>query len=302
MAEFYLGIDVGWSKKSDTTGLCLVTLDQDGFRWECRNTGTPQARRQKDLKQLIGRDTVLNGVGIDGQLARKLESVNHFRAAEALLTGETGNKFRDRIYTIPTTTMDGQCLHHHATKLANLVRELRDENYLGLAQGNHLDRIHKYRIVEAYPTAFLAFLLADKDFQTIEGRGARPFWGRAVDQGYLSDLIRLLLPGLQLDDLDENLRQIGNRTVSEGHQRDAFVCALAAMCVSKSMYVAVGDPKYGDIILPPREVWGCDSTGRSHWAEIELQQSMDFFLNRFKPRAINSGVSWELIVGNEDRQ
>lgn len=302
MAECYLGIDVGWSKKRDTTGLCLITLDQDGFRLECRNTGTPQARRRKDLKELIERGTVLNGVGIDGQLAGKLEPVNHFRAAEALLTGETGNKFRDRIGTIPTNSEDGQSLHHHATKLAELVLELRDNQHLNLLDADHPNPVHRSRIVEAYPTVFLAFLLADEDFQTIEGRGARPFWGRAVDQGYLSALVRLLLPGLQLDDLDENLRQIMNRTNSDGHQRDAFVCALAAMCVSKSMYVAVGDPKYGDIILPPREVWGRDSTGRSHWAEIELQQSMDFFLNRFKPRAINSGVSWELIVVNEDRQ
>ena len=288
MAEHYLGIDVGWSAKADTTGLCLITLDQDGLRWKCRNTGTPQARRRKDLKELIERDTVLNGVGIDGHLAGGLEPVNHYRAADALLTGGTGNIFGERIYTMPTTSSDSQSLHHHATKLANLVLELREQSYLGLADASHWDSIHKYRIVEAFPSAFLAFLLSDEDFQETKGKSAKAYWGKAVRRGYLRELIQLLLPDCQLKDLDKDLRQMKNRNGQYGHQRDAFICALTAMCVANHKYVAVGDSEYGDIMLPPRKAWGYDATGQHRWAETALKESKNFFFNQPQPR-VNDG-------------
>ena len=62
MAEYYLGIDVGYSQKKDTTGLCLITLEHDNLWWNCRNTGTEEDRRMADLKELIPCGATLEGV------------------------------------------------------------------------------------------------------------------------------------------------------------------------------------------------------------------------------------------------
>ena len=295
MPEYYLGIDTGWSVRDDTTGLCLITLDQNRIRWECRNTGVREDRRRRDLTELIEPGTVLNGVGIDGQLAWKLNLIDHYRAADALLTEGI---FNDRFVTQATNGRNdgsfGPDLHRHTTRLAKLVLKLSIEGSLNLVYADHPDPVHEYRIVEAFPAAFLAFLLPDEDFQTIQGKGAYAFWGSMVDQGYLSALAMLLLPGIQLDDLDERLSRITNQ-----HLRDAFACALTAMCVAKNNYVAAGDPEYGDIILPPHEVWGYDIIGQHRWAETTLRENVivvnqneENCLNHEKARVIRNGRQW----------
>ena len=38
MPQCFLGIDVGYSRRRPTTGLCLITIDQDRFQWQCHNT------------------------------------------------------------------------------------------------------------------------------------------------------------------------------------------------------------------------------------------------------------------------
>ena len=86
MPEYYLGIDVGWSLSNASTGLCLIKLDQDQLSWECRNSTSDDHERRLDLQSLIPRDAHLNGVGIDGPLVHCLAQVNHYRAADALLS------------------------------------------------------------------------------------------------------------------------------------------------------------------------------------------------------------------------
>ena len=298
MPEHYLGIDVGWSRRHATTGLCLITLDPDGFQWECRNSTTSEDERKDDLRSLIHNGTALTGVGIDGQLAGGLVAVDHYRAAEALLNDDANGVFEGRCNPWGTDdNQKGQPLHHHATELANLVLELKRNEHLNIDCANHLDQIHKYRIVEAHPTAFLAFLLADCDYP-VERRWNQPrsdaYWEIVVQKGYLQDLIQQLAPECPLDGLDERLSQIRNHD-----RRDAFVCALTAMCVSKQQYVAVGDPRYGDIVLTPFESWGRGPDGEPTWAEIPLREAVIAVLvngdnnpNHSDARVICNGCQW----------
>jgi hypothetical protein len=299
MPEYYLGIDTGWSVNGDTTGLCLITLDQNRIRWKCCNTGSREDRRREDLKKLIERGTILNAVGIDGQLTWGLKLIDHYRAADALLTdGAFNTRFTTQATDGRNDHSFGPDLHRHTTRLAKLVLKLSIEGCLNLVYADHPDPLHEYRIVEAFPSAFLAFLLPDEDFQTIQGRGAYAFWESVVDRGYLSALIQLLLPEFQLGDLDVHLRQIENQG-RDGHRRDAFVCALTAMCVAKNKYVAVGDPEYGDIMLPPRNAWGYDATGQHRWAETALRNNVGVVsrnegnhLQHDEARVIRNGRQW----------
>ena len=118
MPEYYLGIDVGYSQRRPTTGLCLLTIDQSILRWRCYNTGTKEHQRLKDLRSLVPKGTSLAGVGIDGPLVRDLKIVDRYRSADALLSR---GSFQSRGKPGPTNSPTGRDLHAHATKLAMLV-------------------------------------------------------------------------------------------------------------------------------------------------------------------------------------
>ena len=254
MPEYYLGIDVGFTNSGATTGLCLITVEQNCLRWECRNSTTDEGERLQDLNSLITDPQVLNGAGIDGPLHPEGEPLTHYRAAEALLTGGTNYVFKTRCQ--PARTPNCQDLHRHARALAHLV----------------LERQPAARIVEAFPDAFLAFLLADADFQNLPdgepgGKKSDRYWQAAVTNSYLQALIGHLGLALQpAQPLD---------SIMDTDRRAAFVCALTALCVSRGKYVAVGDPTYGDFHLPPAEVWGREANGHTRWAETPLQNKVD---------------------------
>jgi hypothetical protein len=103
----------------------------------------------------------------------------------------------------------------------------------------------------------------------------------------LHKLIEHLAPGSRLE------KRLAS--ITDHDHRAAVICALSAMCVAKEKFVAVGDPRYGDIMLPPQKVWGCDSTGQSRWAETALQESVTCLVNLPKPRVIG-----DVIARNED--
>ena len=301
MPEYYLGIDFGYSERKPTTGLCLITLDQDRLLWECRNTTIDEGARMEALRALTQNVGVLNGVGIDGPLVPGIEPrqglVKHYRAAEALLSRRA---FRGRCQPGQTNSGNGQHLHRHATELANLVLRLHEEGCLELAKAIHPDRIHRYRIIEAFPTAFLAFLLSEQSFpleEQIDRDKSDIYWEIAVrnplllaligdlDPECLPNLMRTLAERLSarrysyLRALIEHLAPGRNLTrsleyiISHDH-RAAFICALSAMCVSQGGYAAVGAPMCGDFILPPVRFWGDDAQRRGSWAEPVLQANV----------------------------
>ncbi len=268
MAEHYLGIDVGHSKSRPTTGLCLITIRHSHFLWRCCNTGTQESQRLEDIRRMVPAGATLAAVGIDGPLASNLDFVNCHRAADSLLTRGC---FQFRCKPGSTKSRRGQPLHRHATKLANLVIGLRDNGCLHLSNASHPEPVHQSRIVEAFPTAFLAFLIPEnleEDFPSgkLERTKSDAFYKIAVREGYLRHLIKTLAPQ---SNLDHCLNSIKNHD-----HRAAFVCALAALCAAKNKYVAVGDPKHGYIFLPPSEVWGLESGSQSCWAETTLRQNM----------------------------
>lgn len=193
MPEYYLGIDVGYSNSRPTTGLCLLTIDQTNFRWSnCHNTGSGDSERREALRSLVPKGTSLAGVGIDGPLTSHLNVVKHYRSADALLSR---GLFQKRGKPGQTNSGTGKRLHEHATRLAKLVLSLETEEYLYVQDATHSDAIHENRIVEVFPTAFLAVLLSDTDFTAISnrfqheriprGKKSDEFWKKAVKEGYL---------------------------------------------------------------------------------------------------------------------
>ena len=266
MTEYYLGIDVGYAADHDTTGLCLITVDQANFNWICLNTGTDSNQRLNDLRNLIPRGTTLSGVGLDGPVVHGLQLVNYYRSAEALLSR---GAFRGRCQPGQTSSGNGQNLHRHATQLAKLVLQLQVDGYLIIAGANHLEAIHHHRIVEAFPNAFLAFLLSLHEIPLAIPRDQRSdrYWAIAVRNSYLHSLIGLLAPRRRMANDLANVRDHDHRA--------AFICALSAMCVARDTYVSVGTRGSGDIILPPQAVWRADAAGQVSWAEPTLRANVN---------------------------
>ena len=267
MPEFCLGFDVGYSQRRRSTGLCLITVDQASFTWVCCNTGTDNDARRNALRELVPCGTNLSGVGIDGPLVQGLGEVNCYRPAEALLNR---GRFQGRCNPASSYSRNGpRSLHNHANELANLVLGLKEEGHLRLDEAIHPHRIHQYRIVEAFPTAFLAFLLPENEIPRKIPRAKKSdrYWEIAVERQYLHCLIERLAPGRRLDgDLGQ---------ISDHDHRAAFVCALTAMCVERNQYVSVGNPEYGDIVLPPREVWQAQAHGQDSWAKTALRDNVN---------------------------
>ena len=265
MTECFLGIDVGYSGHRPTTGLCLITIDEDRFRWECCNTGTEVARRQKSLQELLPAEANLVAVGIDGPLASGLQTINRYRVADALLSR---GLFQSRCKPGATNSRTGQDLHLHANALARLVMELRGIN---LSPANHPGHVHDSAILEVFPTAFLAVLLNDVEIDANKKQFGRKksdgYWKLAVRQGSLRRLVQALAPQRQLD---QSLDSITNHD-----HRAAFVCALAALCLAKNRYVSVGDHEDGNIVLPPKDHWWVDGVSQKKWAWEVLKSNVE---------------------------
>ena len=285
MPEYYLGIDVGYSQRRPTTGLCLITVDHAHLRWSDRhNTGTEEDRRLRDLKSLVPKDTSLAGVGIDGPLARDLKVVDHYRSADALLSR---GPFQKRCKPGQTDSGTGKRLHEHATKLAKLVLSLRDEKCLDLHDATHPDHIHEARILEVFPTSFLAVLLSEQDFSELQtpiprGKKSDAFWKKAVREGYLKHLVETLAPQKSLETPLESTKNHDHRA--------AFICALAALCVAKNQYVAVGDPEDGHIMLPPFQLW-------QPWARDALHRNIETMgknsSDHKNAQVLSNGIPWD---------
>ena len=286
MTEHYLGIDVGFSANKATTGLCLLTIDQNSVSWRCQNTWTDETRRKQALRALVPAGTTLAGVGIDGPLASGLTCVQHYRSAEALLTR---GAFQTRGKPGQTSSPTGQRLHKHATALAKMALDLEQVSIL---PATHPDAIHEKRIAEAFPTAFLSVLLPEGSFSSTDPRVKSDlYWMRALETGGLHDLLtQTLTPGLVLDEPMDS--------ISHHDARAALLCALVAVCVERGRYVAVGDSIDGDIILPPFELWGrASGDGGVPWAQPILRSNLATVRqgagNHAKARIVSDGVVWE---------
>lgn len=259
-----LGIDVGWSLKKPTTGLCLIKWSNQGIDVCCCQTGTNKDDRLKKLDQLTGGRKLLC-VAIDGPLIPKLGITTEYRAAEALLSR---GKFQKRGKPAPTNGKLGQILHKQATELAKLAINTQD-----IASATYPYRIHEKAVVEAFPNAFLAVLHPDKEFPSKPKAHRR--WTDMLFPRLKYEIAQLL--GALLPQHNFNLDHI------QGHEVIAsFLCALTALCVVFNQCVAVGDRSLGYIVLPPLEFWGASTTGSSQWAGDALGDNWTSVRARFR--------------------
>ena len=286
MPEHYLGIDVGYSESRRTTGLCLITIDQTSLQWRCCNTGTEESEPWEDLRSLVPKGTSLAGVGIDGPLARNLKIVDRYRSADALLSR---GRFQRRGKPGPTNSPTGRDLHTHATKLAKLVISLQTEAYLDIQSANHPDPIYEARILEVFPTSFLAVLLTDADHTAVadqyahskvpRGKKSDKFWEKAIEMRALHCLVQTLT----------GFKPEGLEAITDHDHRAGFICALAALCVARSQYVAAGDPEDGHIVLPPiLQPWAEDSLRKNLGSVRRLGR----YHNHDKAQVICNGIPW----------
>jgi len=260
-----LGIDVGWSTKKPTTGLCLIEWANWEISLRCCKARADEDDCHTKLNQLVQGRRLL-AVGIDGPLIPKLESVNEYRPVEALLSR---SKFQRRGKPGPTNGGNGQELHKQATQLAKLV-----VNTQNVDPATYHYKIHKKAVVEAFPNAFLAVLHPDKGFPSKPktSRNWTDILFPLVKQE-LWQLLKVLLPqnkpNFSLGDI-------------QGHEEiAAFLCALTALCAATAQGVAVGDQRLGYITLPPLELWGESVGGDDKWASEALRNNLASVRHQF---------------------
>ena len=233
------------------------------------------------------KDTSLVGVGIDGPLARNLNKVNRYRSADALLSR---GHFQRRGKPGPTNSPTGRDLHAHATKLAMLVLNLQSEGYFDLQDADHPDHIHEACILEVFPTSFLAVLLTDADHTAVadqyahskvpRGMKSDKFWEKAIEMRALQCLVQTLT----------GFKPEGLESIKDHDHRAAFICALAALCVAKNQYVAVGDPEDGHIVLPPiLQPWAEDSLRKN----VGSVRKLGKYSNHDMAQVILNGSLWD---------
>ncbi|MDQ7838931.1 MAG: DUF429 domain-containing protein [Thermodesulfobacteriota bacterium] len=253
-----LGIDVGFSAKSATTGLCLLSWDTNSMKISFVRTRTGSVDRRRDIRALVGSAQLL-AVAIDGPLVRGLQRISHYRAAEALLSRSVLQK---RGKPGQTNSPVGQQLHAHATELAEIVL-----TECAVDAAAHYQAIHERCIVEAFPNMFLAAGVPEAELPSLRRNASDAYWrGLVVQSGRLLQLMGSLLPGRK--------PSCELCTFINHEDRAAFVCALSALSVLSQRHVAVGDPYDGDIILPPRIWWGKASIGTNPWMEVVLRDNL----------------------------
>ncbi|MBA7599670.1 hypothetical protein ES703_06707 [subsurface metagenome] len=258
-----LGIDVGWSLKKPTTGLCLIEWSNQEIDVRCCQARADEDDRLRKLGQLTEGKKLL-GVGIDGPLIPKLELTTQYRAAEALLSR---GKFQQRGKPGPTNGKIGQVLHKQTTELAKLAIKTQD-----IAFAMYPYRIHQKAVVEAFPNAFLAVLHLDKEFPPQSQVKRR--WTDMLFPRVKCEIVQLL--GTLLPQHNFDLDHI------QGHEVIAsFLCALTALCVVVGQCVAVGDRRLGYIVLPPLEFWGDSTVGSSKWARDTLRDNWPIVRQQF---------------------
>ena len=262
--ESVLGIDVGFSEKLPTTCFCLLQYDSQTIRFRFRLAGVGLEERRNALHALVTPQSKLNAVAIDGPLTHGLRIVDHYRAAEALLSlGE----FQRRGKPGQTSSPTGKQLHRHATQLAGLVLQETRAGHLQIEASTHYQPLHESAIVEAFPNQFLAALIPEAHLPALNRDASDRYWEVLVERICgLSGLLHHLLPGCKLDTALEDH--------TDHEHRAGIVCALTALSVCRRDYAGVGDPVDGDIILPSPARWATSVAGFGSWMEVALRTNV----------------------------
>lgn len=278
-----LGIDVGYSPKKPTTCFCLLEWNRSTAKFQFRVTTADTNHRRRAIVDLVGAKQLCS-VALDGPLTQELRTVSHYRAAEAILSRGVLQK---RGKPGPTSSPVGRQLHKHATKLAKLALDTT-----AIASSTHWEPIHEKRIVEAFPNMFLAALIHERNLPSLARDASDRYWEMLVEKSErMLKLLEYLLPGRRLEC---DLRGCKNHD-----RRAGIVCGLTALSMAAGHYVAVGDPVDGDIVLPPRSMWGSAMQQSGAWLEsvlcanvVSVRQSRRAHLNHKRARIIRNGAPW----------
>lgn len=229
-----LGIDVGWSLKAASSGICRLDWDGARIEWTLQHfTGDPDTRRA--AVEAVSAGHSLLAVGLDGPLRGDLAVIDRYRQAERVLSQQA----IARRISQPGSSRSpvGRLLNDHTNQFARLLIEH------GLVAGaRHEHAVHDLALFEAFPTSFLGLMLEHAEKGVRQQRSDR-YYTALVANGTLERLLAHHLPGRQLG---------GDLAAVRNHDdRAALVCAISALGVARNDYVCVGDGD-GWIILPPR--------------------------------------------------
>jgi hypothetical protein len=257
-----LGIDVGWSRRAATTGLCVVQWDDGSVTWRfARARHDKESRRATLGRVLAGLPGEVLAVAVDGPLRPELDCLCAYRTCDALLSRGV---FQRRGKVAPTNCPSGFRLHQEAASLAELALEHP------VASAGRGPGIHARALVEAFPNLGLGVLCDDTRRWAYPRPDRRRRWTDTlypwlVQRAKLDALMAVLLPGHRVAPAWSG--------VEHHEDRAALACALTALGVAAGRYVAVGAAGEGWVVLPPAEAWGRDDAGAA-WAERALRDNV----------------------------
>lgn len=229
-----LGIDVGWSLRSASSGICRLDWDERSIGWTLRHFTGHADDRAASLAAVAGARPLL-AAGLDGPLRGDLAVIDRYRLAERLLSQKA---IAARISQPGSSRSPvGRLLNHHTNQFASM---LIDSGLLADAQHEHA--VHRLAVFEAFPTSFMGLMLDDAQKGARQQRSDR-YYQDLVANGTLARLLAHHLPGRALTN---DLASVRNHD-----ERAALICAISALGVARHDYVAVGDDD-GWIMLPPR--------------------------------------------------
>ncbi len=252
-----LGIDVGFSGTGRTTGLCLLTWDEDLLTWQTAVTGTADEVRTAALRPLLEKVDRVNVVAIDGPIRPDLVCVPAYRCSESLLSRGI---FQRRGKPGASHFGFGWDLHCAATAMAKLVARVAG--------------VPADAFVEAFPNGFLAVLHDDDGFprsEEVRRRWTDVLYARSSVRTALGRMLADVAPGRTITG---DWEFAGSSRSDVHEKRSALVCALTALCVAANRCVSVGAAADGLIHLPPRTAWGRGAGGGAPWAEVALRMSV----------------------------
>lgn len=260
---FVLGIDVGFSRHRATTCFCLLSWDEKWVSFECQLASAHNEERKRALLCLVQEGTVLQAIAIDGPLVKNLRNIDHYHAAEAILSRRV---FQRRGKPGQTSSPMGQKLHSHATNLAKLILEESENGNFKISKTKHFQAISDSCIIEAFSNQFLGALIPESSLPELNRDASDRYWEVAITKGLLENFLQGFLP-------KRKLRSPLNNFDDHDH-RAGVVCALTALCIAGGNFISVGDPEDGDIILPPASYWGKSAEDEISWMEKALRISV----------------------------
>jgi hypothetical protein len=194
-----------------------------------------EPERERAIAQVASGRRIV-AAAFDGPLRRGFDIIGRYRTAERMLTrrlrpliGKPGQ----------SSTPVGRLLNQHANEC---VRHL--VTHADVQDATHAVPIDRKALVEAFPSSFLGMMIPEPaHLEARRGDRSDTFFQHLAATGILRALIEHCVPGRQLA---QDLSSVVNHD-----DRAALVCAISALCVATSDFIAVGDED-GWIILPPQ--------------------------------------------------